>query len=105
LSAWLAEPVELGDHQLVALTQHEQGLVEFGPAGELSARLVGEHLLAAGSLEGVLLGLGMLIAGRDPCHADSHTPDWIAKGVVRPKGAYTAAVTDPTCGNVRPIVM
>jgi hypothetical protein len=46
----------------------------------------------------------MLIAGRDPCHA-SHTPDCIAKGVVRSIGAYTAGVTDPTCGNVRPMVM
>jgi hypothetical protein len=61
-----AEPVELGEHQLVALAQDEQGLVEFGTAGEFPGRLVDEDLFVAGGFEGVELGFGVLVAGGDP---------------------------------------
>ncbi|SFL19054.1 hypothetical protein SAMN05216275_16714 [Streptosporangium canum] len=40
-----AEPVEFGDHELVALACDEEGLVELGPAGEFPAGLVGDDLL------------------------------------------------------------
>lgn len=51
--------VELGDDELFPCrVGREQGLVEFGPAGEFPRRGVKEHLLAAGRAQGVVLGLG-----------------------------------------------
>jgi hypothetical protein len=44
-----AEPVELGDHQLVPRPQRPQGRVELGPPGELPRRGVREDPLAAGA--------------------------------------------------------
>jgi hypothetical protein len=62
-----AEPVEPGDHELVAAAAgDQQRLVQFGAAGELAGGLVGEDLLAAGRGEGVLLGVGDLVASGDP---------------------------------------
>lgn len=58
------EPVELGDDELIACpVGREQGLVEFGSAGELSGGRVEEDLLAAGRGQSIVLGLGVLITG------------------------------------------
>jgi hypothetical protein len=56
-------------------------LVEFGAAGELAGRLVGEELLAAGRPEGVGLGFGMLVAG-----GDRATPRFSRPGAYRGRG-------------------
>jgi hypothetical protein len=53
-SRLLAESVEFGDHELVSRTaSDQQGLVQFGAAGEFAGRLVDEDLFASGSGEGV----------------------------------------------------
>lgn len=74
-----AETVEFGHAELVAFAGNEEGLVEFGAAGELAGYLVGEDFLAAGRAERVLLGFGVLFpsppapaaapAGRSPSSA------------------------------------
>jgi hypothetical protein len=56
------EPVQLGDHELIAFSRDQQCLLQPGPAGELARGLVGEHLLATGRGQRVVLGLGMLLA-------------------------------------------
>jgi hypothetical protein len=49
-----AEPVELGDDELIAAAVgDQQRLIEFGPAGELAGRLVDENLVAAKANRGV----------------------------------------------------
>jgi len=59
-----AEPGEFGDHELVSPAVGDQeGLVEFGAAGELAGRFVDEDLFAACGGEGVVLGAGVLVAG------------------------------------------
>jgi hypothetical protein len=59
-----AEPVELGDHDLVAgAVGGEQRLVQLGAARESARRLVDEDLVAAGSVERVVLRFGVLVAG------------------------------------------
>ena len=94
-----AEPVELGDHQLVPRPQRPQRLVELGPAGELPGGDVGEDPLAAGAGESVGLGVGVLVAGRHPRVADPHAEECIANEGVRDVGSDTSLVTTPTCGN------
>lgn len=69
-----AEAIELGDHELVSGASGEQGLVELRAAGELAARVVDEHLLAAGGRKRVALGIKVLFSGRDPSVSDPHQP-------------------------------
>jgi hypothetical protein len=54
-----AEPVELGDHQLVALpVRRQQRLVQLRAAGEIAGCRVDDDRVAVGGGEGVVLGLG-----------------------------------------------
>jgi hypothetical protein len=58
-----AEPVELGDDELIAAAvRNEQRLVELRSAGKFAGRLVEEDLLAAGRSQGVVLGAWVLVA-------------------------------------------
>ena len=66
-----AEPVELGDHQLVPARLRQQGLVELGRRGELAGGLVDEDLVAAGGGEGVVLGLRGVGRGSRPARSRS----------------------------------
>lgn len=65
-----AEPVELGDDELVALSGDEEGLVEFGATGKLAGRLVGEGPFAPCGFQGILLCFGVLIPLRYAGDAD-----------------------------------
>ena len=54
-----AEPVELGDNQLISgPVGYQQRLVEFGPGGEFAGGGVEEGLFASGGGECVVLGFG-----------------------------------------------
>src|SRR5690606_25320351 len=68
-----AQPVQLGDHQLVAVPYDEQRLIELRTARELARGPVDEHLLAASRAQRVVLSFGMLVTSRDPGVADAHT--------------------------------
>ncbi len=62
-----AEPVELGDDELVAgAVRGQERLVELGAADKLTGGLVDEDRVVAGRSEGVVLGFGVLVAGGDP---------------------------------------
>lgn len=68
-----AEPVEFSDDKLIAgPVGREQRFVEFGPAGQLPRCCVDKDLIATGNGQGIVLGLGALIAGGDPPISDSH---------------------------------
>jgi hypothetical protein len=60
-----AEAVELPDDQSVARTQLVQELLEDGAVGAGAAGRLGEHPVAAGTLQGVDLELGLLVGGGD----------------------------------------
>ena len=60
-----AEPVEFPDDQGDAGPQLVQYLLEDGPVGAGAAGGLGEHPVAASTLEGVDLKLGVLVSGRD----------------------------------------
>jgi len=69
-----AEPVELGDHELVAgPVGREQCLVQFGAAGEFAGGLVEEDLLTVGGAQRVVLGFGVLVAAGHPPITDPHS--------------------------------
>jgi hypothetical protein len=59
-----AKPVEFGHHELIADPVHrQQRPIEFRALRELPGRRVDEDLFAPRGAEGVVLGLGVLIAG------------------------------------------
>jgi hypothetical protein len=60
------EAVELPDDQGVARAQLVQDLLEDGSVGAGTAGRLVEHPVAAGTLEGVDLELGLLVGGGDP---------------------------------------
>jgi hypothetical protein len=72
-----AEAVELPDDQGVAGAQLVQDLLEGGSVGAGAAGGLGEHPVAAGSLQGVDLELGVLVGGGDAGIAEqvSHAGD------------------------------
>jgi hypothetical protein len=62
----MAQPVKFGDDELITgAVGRVQCLVQLGSAGEFAAGFVKEHFVAAGREQGVLLGFGVLFAGRD----------------------------------------
>jgi hypothetical protein len=64
------------------------------------ASFVDEDLIAAGRCQGVTLGVGVLIAGRDPSVADLHAQNCNANPRGRDIAADTGCVTDPTWADV-----
>jgi hypothetical protein len=58
-----AEAIKLGDDQLIAVPRDPQRLIKLRAAGELAAGLIDEDLLARSRDEGVLLTVGVLVAG------------------------------------------
>jgi hypothetical protein len=72
-----AKAVEFPDDQGVARAQLVQELLEGGSVGAGAAGGLGEHPIAAGTLQGVDLELGVLVAGRDAGIAEqmSHAAD------------------------------
>lgn len=66
------QPVEPGNHHLVATPGGQQRLVQTGPTGQHPGGGVGENLLTPGRTERVLLRFRMLITGGDPGQADPH---------------------------------
>ena len=60
-----AEPVELPDDQGVAGAELVQELLEGGAVGAGAAGGLGEHPVAAGTLQGVDLEVGLLVGGGD----------------------------------------
>lgn len=70
-----AEPVELGDHQLVTGTVgRQQRFAQLGTVGEYTGGAVDEDFVAGGCGEGVVLGFGVLIASGDPFISRSACP-------------------------------
>jgi hypothetical protein len=61
-----AEPVEFPDDQGVAGPQLVEDLGEGGPVGAGAAGGLGEHSIAAGTLQAVDLELWLLVGGGDP---------------------------------------
>jgi hypothetical protein len=58
------QPIKLGDDELVAgAIRRKQRPVQLGAAAQFPRRDIDENLLAAGSAQRVVLGLGMLVAG------------------------------------------
>ncbi len=77
-----AEPVKLGDDELVAVPCSAQSVVQPGPAGQFAAGLVDEHPLTARGGQCVFLRLWVLVAGRYPSIADLHRINVSRAGVV-----------------------
>jgi hypothetical protein len=75
-----AQAIEFPDHQGVAGSQLVQELDEGGPVAAGAAGGLGEHPIAAGTLQGVDLEVGLLIGGETghsragvPCHDGCRT--------------------------------
>jgi hypothetical protein len=60
-----AEPVQFPDDQGVTGAELVQELLEGGPVGTGAAGDLGDHPIAAGTLQGVDLELGLLVGGGD----------------------------------------
>jgi hypothetical protein len=60
-----AEPVQFPDDQGVAWPELVQELLEGGAVGAGAAGGLGDHPVAAGTLQGVDLELGLLVGGGD----------------------------------------
>jgi len=97
-----AEPVELGDDELVAAAASDgQCSFKFGPAGQFPGGVVDEDLFAAGRGERIVLRFGVLIAGGRPARNRFACRKCNANPRQRDIGVYTGCFTTTTCGNGR----
>ena len=71
-----AEAVEFPDDQGVAGAELVQELLEGGAVGAGAAGGLGEHPIAAGTLQGVDLELGLLVGGGDAGVAEQMSHGW-----------------------------
>lgn len=93
-----AQPIKLGDNELVAgAVGRKHHRVQLKAAGQLARRLIQEDLITSRRGEPIALSLGVLVAGADPSVADR-----IANPRQRDVGADAASVTGPSRGNARP---
>ena len=73
------QPIQFGHHNLVTRPiRREQRPIQLGAARQLPRHHVQEDLIAADGREGIVLGVGMLVARRDPPITDLHEPECIA---------------------------
>lgn len=92
-----AQPVEFGHHDLIpSAIRREQRPVQLGSARQLPRDHVEVDLIAPDGHKRVVLGVGMLVAGRDPAVANLHHRKCIANPRHGDIAADTASVAQPT---------